>query len=181
MLNYVYGAPTAIKSNIPLLASGFFAVCDSTSLSLLATKAKSGDVDALQVVPDLLSRISVFKTSPHGSLPQTLKLLVEKHSSLSLRSVTIDHDGMNIRIASEFSFIEVAIVFESTQQLTDVAEQSISDDDLCADCVYLQYNPGNESVCTREWPGTKDEDGYIDNCDRYLGLVGTQENLIMQV
>lgn len=46
--------------------------------------------------------------------------------------------------------------------------RTISDDDLCAWCCHLWYQPGEESVCEHHagphWPGTQDEDGYIQRC-----------------
>jgi hypothetical protein len=49
---------------------------------------------------------------------------------------------------------------------------SISDDDLCATCKYLIYNPGDFSLCrlvsrTGDWPGFFDEDGYCVACDEF--------------
>lgn len=46
----------------------------------------------------------------------------------------------------------------------------ISDDDLCASCVHLAYDPGNLSIClvaTRDWPATFNEDGYSVACLEY--------------
>lgn len=47
--------------------------------------------------------------------------------------------------------------------------RSISDDDLCADCHWLAYCPGQNSLCMRHdgstWPGTTDADGYVVACN----------------
>ena len=42
---------------------------------------------------------------------------------------------------------------------------SISDDDLCAGCIRLDYQPGSLSRCADAWPGLVDDDGYIERCD----------------
>ena len=44
---------------------------------------------------------------------------------------------------------------------------SISDDDLCADCVHCGYAPGDMSSCAQDWPGTQDEDGYYVTCPQF--------------
>lgn len=44
-------------------------------------------------------------------------------------------------------------------------QKSISDDDLCASCVYCGYNPGELSTCDKGWPGKENQDGYVVNCD----------------
>lgn len=46
---------------------------------------------------------------------------------------------------------------------------SISDDDLCATCANLDYEPGSESRCRvaerlGRWPATFDADGYAQTC-----------------
>ena len=45
---------------------------------------------------------------------------------------------------------------------------SISDDDLCATCVYVRYNPGGESSCKKNWPCIWDKDGYSAQCSKYV-------------
>lgn len=45
--------------------------------------------------------------------------------------------------------------------------KSISDDDLCATCAHCQYQPGEQSGCTRNWPGQQDADGYISSCHEH--------------
>jgi len=44
---------------------------------------------------------------------------------------------------------------------------SISDDDLCATCSHLDYNPGGESMCGLRWPGLFDGDGYCQECPSF--------------
>ena len=48
---------------------------------------------------------------------------------------------------------------------------SISDDDLCADCVHCDYQPGEASDCRKEadgkWPGEQDEDLYFIRCSEF--------------
>lgn len=43
---------------------------------------------------------------------------------------------------------------------------SISDDDLCASCRFLDYRPGELSLCTVGWPATFDADGYATECPK---------------
>lgn len=55
--------------------------------------------------------------------------------------------------------------------------RSISDDDLCSDCVHLGYKPGGLSSCTVDaspefaqvWPAQFDADGYAVACAYYRG------------
>lgn len=47
--------------------------------------------------------------------------------------------------------------------------QSISDDDLCSGCHWLDYKPGELSTCSMSapdipWPGDFDDDGYVVTC-----------------
>lgn len=46
--------------------------------------------------------------------------------------------------------------------------RSISDDDLCAWCARLIYDPGENSLCqlhnATSWPGEADADGYFIRC-----------------
>lgn len=55
---------------------------------------------------------------------------------------------------------------------------SISDDDLCAHCAHLYYNPGERSQCQcpdtshdkddwPDWPAAFDADQYADSCPLY--------------
>ncbi len=48
---------------------------------------------------------------------------------------------------------------------------SVSDDDLCAWCHHLLYQPGLESLCQHHsgtsWPGVRDDDGYVIHCVRF--------------
>lgn len=49
--------------------------------------------------------------------------------------------------------------------------RSISDDDLCAWCGHLDYQPGDVSLCRRHsanhWPGSQDDNGYFEACPEY--------------
>lgn len=50
---------------------------------------------------------------------------------------------------------------------------SISDDDICADCHFLRYFPGDLSLCTRmddhhRWPGLLNQDMYFITCVEFL-------------
>lgn len=59
---------------------------------------------------------------------------------------------------------------------------SISDDDLCADCMRCQYRPGGESGCVAavdsEWPAELNADGYAIACPLFLEcLRGTNHAL----
>ena len=49
---------------------------------------------------------------------------------------------------------------------------SISDDDLCSDCMYLHYCPGQLSICSlidalNQWPCMFNKDGYATFCKKY--------------
>lgn len=48
------------------------------------------------------------------------------------------------------------------------ASKSISDDDLCGSCAVCNYNPGESSSCSRNWPGLEDADGYVQTCEEFL-------------
>ena len=53
--------------------------------------------------------------------------------------------------------------------------RSISDDDLCATCTHLDYQPGETSVCkhptfTPDWVAQSDENGYVQVCDAYASI-----------
>lgn len=58
------------------------------------------------------------------------------------------------------------------------ASLSISDDDLCASCAFLAYQPGQRSLCRKasdgnsrdDWPADFDEDGYAVSCDSEFRL-----------
>lgn len=45
--------------------------------------------------------------------------------------------------------------------------KSISDDDLCARCSHCAYKPGEQSDCTKGWPGLVDADGYVQECGTF--------------
>lgn len=57
----------------------------------------------------------------------------------------------------------------SAETLRDIGfsggQKSISDDDLCASCVYCRYNPGELSTCDKGWPGKENQAGYVVKCD----------------
>ena len=47
---------------------------------------------------------------------------------------------------------------------------SISDDDICSECLHLDYNPGNLSSCALQdendkWPAEFDTNGYAIDCN----------------
>jgi hypothetical protein len=61
---------------------------------------------------------------------------------------------------------------------------SISDDDLCSNCASCQYVPGELSLCgvhfdTHEFPGEKDEDGYVESCDAHVTITKDLQNWVM--
>lgn len=50
--------------------------------------------------------------------------------------------------------------------------KSISDDDLCAECAFLNYNPGGLSTCQKvddmgTWPAHFDRNGYAKECSEF--------------
>ena len=45
--------------------------------------------------------------------------------------------------------------------------RSISDDDLCSECFWLHYSPGELSTCTKNWPGILVTNGYVQECPEY--------------
>ena len=51
--------------------------------------------------------------------------------------------------------------------VTPGGPKSISDDDLCSTCTHCQYQPGEQSGCTQNWPGQQDSDGYISSCHEH--------------
>lgn len=44
---------------------------------------------------------------------------------------------------------------------------SVSDDDLCSDCVHLLYRPGGFSYCQLDWPCKLDADMYVESCEDF--------------
>lgn len=48
--------------------------------------------------------------------------------------------------------------------------KSISDDDLCATCSKCKYAPGELSVCSENFPGQQDADGYVQRCDAFAEI-----------
>lgn len=60
------------------------------------------------------------------------------------------------------------------------AMKSISDDDLCAGCAHLIYQPGELSYCRKfednyEWPAEFDEDGYAQECDKMIPVKNIED------
>lgn len=58
--------------------------------------------------------------------------------------------------------------------------RSISDDDLCASCVHLDYRPGETSICVHptfkpDWVKQSDENGYVQTCEAYTELTKEDE------
>lgn len=54
--------------------------------------------------------------------------------------------------------------------------KSISDDDLCATCRNCQYRPGEMSGCGKDWPGLEDQDGYVQECTKFVRISVADEN-----
>jgi hypothetical protein len=48
---------------------------------------------------------------------------------------------------------------------------SISDDDLCSDCISLLYRPGGFSYCQLDWPCELNEDLYVESCDHFAECI----------
>lgn len=61
----------------------------------------------------------------------------------------------------------------------DLSSVMISDDDLCADCKFLQYCPGEKSLCELNWPGETDEDLYYVDCVRFVAIDKVNENWVL--
>ena len=55
--------------------------------------------------------------------------------------------------------------------------KSISDDDLCSACMHCAYNPGEQSECSRSFPGTASDDGYITSCIEFQ-QIESQHDLV---
>jgi len=49
---------------------------------------------------------------------------------------------------------------------------SISDDELCATCVRLEFYPGEVSFCAEGWTGSFNPDGYCTHCSKYEAAGG---------
>jgi hypothetical protein len=47
--------------------------------------------------------------------------------------------------------------------------RSISDNDLCSECLQCRYKPGELSTCDAAWPGVKDDD-YIVACAQFIPI-----------
>lgn len=45
--------------------------------------------------------------------------------------------------------------------------KSISDDDLCSDCVNCKFQPCDLSSCSENWPGLENKDAYVKTCTSF--------------
>lgn len=43
-------------------------------------------------------------------------------------------------------------------------QKTISDDDVCSDCMHCYYQAGKMSTCALNWPGNANADGYVQEC-----------------
>lgn len=64
-----------------------------------------------------------------------------------------------------------------------VRTRSISDDDLCATCVHLEYHPGGDSVCMHPtfepyWVKQSDENGYVVTCKEHYRMTPEDQSLL---
>lgn len=57
-------------------------------------------------------------------------------------------------------------------------DKSISDDDLCATCLNCQYRPGDLSGCRHSWPGMEDQNGYVQECEKYERISKADQNVV---
>ena len=56
--------------------------------------------------------------------------------------------------------------------------KSISDDDLCSDCIHCEYRPGEMSGCKYDWPGMEDADGTVQRCSELVRISSPEENWV---
>lgn len=42
--------------------------------------------------------------------------------------------------------------------------RSISDDDLCADCIFSEKKQGTQAGCSKGWPGILNDDDRVTEC-----------------
>lgn len=54
---------------------------------------------------------------------------------------------------------------------------SISDDDICSDCLLLCYRPGGMSSCRIGWPVAWDENDYAVSCPEFRPVRVRHENV----
>ena len=122
----------------------------------------SGRVIDLGAVEEFLQRLSRLQIP--GSNDAEHELLVE----------LIDKAGS---VLNESGFLEVeaksppAGGLDETKTVTAVVnvhrgsgqQKSISDDDLCSDCLHCHYLPGEMSTCALSWPGNANAD-YVQKC-----------------
>ena len=57
----------------------------------------------------------------------------------------------------------------------------ISDDDICSDCLHCVYQPGDESNYMKDFPGARDQDGYITSCSGYWEQEYSGQNLPIKI
>lgn len=57
--------------------------------------------------------------------------------------------------------------YTSAERILPTEAMSISDDDICSECVHLKYRPGAWSECRKGWPCEFDGDGYAVSCKKY--------------
>lgn len=69
--------------------------------------------------------------------------------------------GKSISLSQERASLTGGHLLSRTQP------QSISDDDLCADCAHCSYRPGELSRCEFGFPGEFDEDDYVAQCPQF--------------
>lgn len=62
---------------------------------------------------------------------------------------------------------DVELIDATLSSAREADKRSISDDDLCADCMRCIYRPGERSSCALSWPGKANADGYIVACTRF--------------
>lgn len=59
-------------------------------------------------------------------------------------------------------------------------QRSISDDDLCSDCVQCDYAPGEMSGCKQGWPGEFAHEGprqgYCVSCPAFAAIAKPEAN-----
>lgn len=154
------------KVIIELMLKGFNGASDATDdhiLTVLAPEVPGvghqGQLKAFQLdldgggVRDLVKDMSVLQIDPaiadiNFNLPDEMEALL-----------------VNIRqIAGQDST-------KSQQQSKPLCfagrMKSISDDDLCASCLHCNYQPGDMSGCSENWPGVEDDDGYVQKCEQF--------------
>lgn len=51
-----------------------------------------------------------------------------------------------------------------------IAVLSISDDDVCSNCTYCKEASNDMRACQQDWPGLRNEDGYVVSCVQFQAL-----------